>query len=71
MWLFSVFPLAVPVIWTHWPRPSFAMIRTPFRSPITIIGVICAAISACGFYLGKVLSRRCVFSGRAAALGAD
>lgn len=68
MRLFAVFLLAVSVISAHWPRLSFDMVQTSFRSP-AIIGVACAAISACGFDLGKALSRRCVFSGRAEALG--
>lgn len=70
MRLFAVFLLAVSVTSTHWPLLSFDMVHTSFRSP-AIIGVACAAISACGLDLGKALSRRCVFSGRAEALGAD
>lgn len=48
---------------------SFAMLQQAIWGPAMLIGVICAAITACGVFLGKTLARLCTLSGWAELLG--
>ena len=48
---------------------SVAWLQTPRWGPATLIGVVCALITACGLYLGKTLARLCALNGWAGLLG--
>lgn len=48
---------------------SFAMLQQAIWGPAALIGLICAAITACGVFLGKTLARLCALSGWAELLG--
>jgi len=48
---------------------SFAILGTSVWRPSIIIGLVCAAISAAGVYLGKTLANLCAFNGWAELLG--
>ena len=48
---------------------TFAMTNTNAFLPSCLIGVVCAAISACGLFLGKQLSSLPMLNGWAEVLG--
>lgn len=48
---------------------TFAMTNTNAFLPSCLIGVVCAAISACGLFLGKKLSSLPMLNGWAEVLG--
>lgn len=64
---------------SFWPWPpasmplavglTFAMTNTNAFLPSCLIGVVCAAISACGLFLGKKLSSLPMLNGWAEVLG--
>ena len=48
---------------------SFAILGTPIWGEAAMIGVICAAITAGGVFLGKTLANFCALNGWAELLG--
>ena len=48
---------------------SFAILGTTVWGPSLVIGVVCAAITAVGVYLGKALANLCTVNGWAELLG--